>query len=75
MPPLDKMLWVFASRQMKNRATMAGNIATASPIGDIAPVLLALDASIELERRPGHAHPRAGDFFTGYRKTALAPTR
>jgi CO/xanthine dehydrogenase FAD-binding subunit len=38
------MLRVFASRQIRNRATLAGNLVTASPIGDLAPVLLALDA-------------------------------
>jgi xanthine dehydrogenase small subunit len=43
-PPLARMLRWFASRQVRNRATLGGNLATASPIGDSAPVLLALDA-------------------------------
>jgi xanthine dehydrogenase molybdopterin-binding subunit B len=66
------MLRVFASRQIRNRATLAGNLVTASPIGDIAPVLLALDARSSLlgARR---AHLPLADFFLGYRKTALAP--
>ncbi len=46
IPALDDMLRVFGSRQIRNRATMGGNIVTASPIGDSAPVLLALDAKV-----------------------------
>jgi xanthine dehydrogenase molybdopterin binding subunit/xanthine dehydrogenase small subunit len=47
-PALGDMLRVFGSRQIRNRATMGGNLATASPIGDSAPVLLALDAKVVL---------------------------
>ncbi len=70
---LRKMLAVFASRQIRSRATVAGNLITASPIGDLAPVLLALDASVELVAwRDGQLTRREialGDFFVGYRKT------
>jgi xanthine dehydrogenase molybdopterin binding subunit/xanthine dehydrogenase small subunit len=45
-PALNNMLRVFGSRQIRNRATMGGNIVTASPIGDSAPLLLALDARV-----------------------------
>ena len=55
-PSLAKMLRVFASRGIRNRATMGGNIATASPIGDSAPVLLTLDASLVLASADGRAH-------------------
>ena len=76
LPVLDKMLWVFASRQIRSRATLAGNIITASPIGDLAPILLALDATVELVAwRDGALHTREvpiAEFFTGYRKTMRA---
>ncbi len=71
-PPLAKMLRVFASRQIRNRATVGGNLATASPIGDCAPVLLTLDASVVLAAAGAGRTVALADFFTGYRRTALA---
>jgi xanthine dehydrogenase molybdopterin binding subunit/xanthine dehydrogenase small subunit len=71
LPGLTKMLRVFASRQIRNRATLAGNLATASPIGDMAPTLLALDAEVVLRSVEGMRVLPLSDFFTGYRKTAL----
>ena len=50
-PMLGDMLRVFGSRQIRNRATMGGNIVTASPIGDSAPCLLALEAKVILASR------------------------
>ena len=55
-PVLANMLRAFGSRQIRNRATMGGNLVTASPIGDSAPLLLALNASVvlaSLESRAG----------------------
>ncbi len=72
-PAIDKMLHVFASRQIRNRATLAGNLVTASPIGDMAPVLLALDARVELASAGGVREVPLDAFFTGYRRTVLAP--
>ncbi len=72
LPALDKMFRVFASRQIRNRATLAGNLVTASPIGDMAPVLLALDADVVLRNVDGARTVALADFFVGYRKTALA---
>ena len=70
-PSVAKMLRVFASRQIRNRATLGGNLVTASPIGDSAPVLLTLDASVVLASPRGERTVALADFFTGYRKTAL----
>ncbi len=46
-------LALFASPPIRNRATLGGNLATASPIGDAAPLLLALDASVHVGRADG----------------------
>jgi xanthine dehydrogenase large subunit len=73
IPALQKMLSVFASRPIRNRATLAGNLVTASPIGDMAPVLLALGAEIVLRSTRGKRTLALDDFLVGYRKTALAP--
>ncbi|MFN8610838.1 MAG: xanthine dehydrogenase molybdopterin binding subunit [Vulcanimicrobiota bacterium] len=72
-PQLQKMLLVFASRPIRNRASLGGNLVTASPIGDMAPVLLSLDASVQLASQSGRRSLPLADFFVGYRKTALAP--
>ena len=70
-PALNNMLRVFGSRQIRNRATMGGNIVTASPIGDSAPVLLALEAKVVVASLDGERTLPIGDFFVSYRKTAL----
>jgi xanthine dehydrogenase small subunit len=70
-PPLERMLRYFGSRQIKNRATVGGNLCTASPIGDLAPVLLALGAEAVLRSRAGERRMPLEDFFMGYRRTAL----
>ena len=68
---LRECLEPFASTTIRNRATLGGNLANAAPIGDAAPLLLALDAVVEIAGPEGRrAVPLAG-FFTGYRKTAL----
>jgi xanthine dehydrogenase molybdopterin binding subunit/xanthine dehydrogenase small subunit len=72
LPMLRKMLWAFASRPVRNRATVAGNLVTASPIGDLAPILLALDASVVLVSAKAERTVPLAAFFTAYRKTVLA---
>lgn len=68
-PALDEMLRWFAARQIRNRATIGGNLGTASPIGDLAPVLLALDAQIELASVRGRRLVAIDAYFHGYRET------
>jgi xanthine dehydrogenase molybdopterin binding subunit/xanthine dehydrogenase small subunit len=72
-PALGDMLRVFGSRLIRNRATMGGNLVTASPIGDSAPVLLALDAKVALGSANGERILPIDQFFVAYRKTALQP--
>jgi xanthine dehydrogenase small subunit len=72
-PALDEMLFWFAARQVRNRATIGGNIGTASPIGDLPPVLLALDADIKLISPKGERTIPLATFFKGYRQTDLQP--
>jgi xanthine dehydrogenase small subunit len=69
-------LTLFASPPIRNRATFGGNLATASPIGDSAPLLMALDARVHIAgpSTPLGAGGRTMElstFFTGYRRTAL----
>jgi xanthine dehydrogenase small subunit len=66
-------LALFASPPIRNRATLGGNLATASPIGDSAPLLLALDASVRIAGPGGRRTLPLSEFFTGYRRTALGP--
>jgi xanthine dehydrogenase small subunit len=61
----------YGSVQIRNVATMAGNIATASPIGDSLPLLLSLDASIILENFDKKTILPLKNFFISYRKTRL----
>ena len=61
----------YGSVQIRNVATMAGNIATASPIGDSLPLLLSLDASIVVESFNKKTILPLKNFFIGYRKTKL----
>ena len=70
-PSLDEMLHWFAARQVRNRATLGGNIGTASPIGDLPPVLLSLDATLRLASANGSRVLPLADFFKGYRQTDL----
>lgn len=72
-PPLHRMLRYFAARPIKNRGTVGGNLVTASPIGDLAPVLLALGAEVVLGSASGRRKLPLDQFFLGYRKTALLP--
>ena len=61
----------YGSVQIRNVATMAGNIATASPIGDSLPLLLSLDASIVIESFKTKTILPLRNFFISYRKTKL----
>ncbi len=71
-PALRTYLARLGSRQIRSMGTIGGNIGTASPIGDMPPVLLALETRLTLVSVRGSREVRLEDFFLGYRKTALA---
>jgi len=71
-PTVREWLTLFASPPIRNRATLGGNLATASPIGDAAPLLLALDARVEIAGTTGRRSVPLAEFFLDYRRTALA---
>jgi xanthine dehydrogenase small subunit len=72
-PALKTYLARLGSRQIRSLGTIGGNIGTASPIGDMPPVLLALEARLKLVSIRGARDLPLEEFFLGYRKTALAP--
>ncbi len=72
-PSFAAMLRRLGSELIRNSATLGGNLASASPIGDTLPVLLVLDATLVL-RKGAHAREVAAeDFFLDYKKTVLEP--
>ncbi|WP_288433607.1 FAD binding domain-containing protein, partial [uncultured Deinococcus sp.] len=73
VPLLAEWFPQFASRLIRNSATLGGNLGTASPIGDSPPVLLALNASLRLASRGGEREVPLADYFTGYRQTVRRP--
>ena len=70
-PILAHWLELFASLPIRNRATLGGSLATASPIGDAAPMLMALSAKLHLTSLQGERTLPLSEFFTGYRQTSL----
>jgi len=80
LPTLDRLFpelheaWQrFASVPIRNSATLVGNVANGSPIGDSMPALLALDARVVLRGGDGEREVALDRFYPGYRKTARAP--
>jgi xanthine dehydrogenase small subunit len=73
VPLLAELFPQFASPLIRNRATIGGNLGTASPIGDTAPALLALQARVVLVSTDGEREVELADFFTGYRQTLRRP--
>ncbi|MFI5199399.1 MAG: FAD binding domain-containing protein [Candidatus Limnocylindrales bacterium] len=72
LPALVEAAATIGAAQIQNRGTLGGNIANASPAGDMLPILLATDASIVVGSVRGERTIPAVAFWTGYRTTALA---
>jgi carbon-monoxide dehydrogenase medium subunit len=72
-PLLAQAARPFGSAQVRNLATVGGNLCNASPAADMAPVLLALDARVEIEGPQGTREVPLDAFFKGPGQTDLTP--
>ncbi|WP_334121366.1 xanthine dehydrogenase small subunit [Glutamicibacter sp.] len=72
VPLLGQLFSQFASRLIRNSATMGGNLGTGSPIGDTPPALLALEAQLVLTSVHSQRVVELSEYFTGYRQTVRA---
>ena len=73
LPALAQASRTVGSPQIRNTGTVGGNLGTASPAGDTLPVLVALDATVELASASGRRSMPVSEFVTGPKQTALAP--
>jgi len=72
-PALDELFRRFASEQVRGAATIGGNIANGSPIGDAPPALIAIGARLHLRRGADRREIALEDFFLDYKKQDRAP--
>jgi CO/xanthine dehydrogenase FAD-binding subunit len=73
LAPLAAAAREIGALQIQARATLGGNVGTSSPVGDSLPVLLALDAELEVASVRGTRRVPYREWCTGYRTTELAP--
>ena len=73
LKPFAEIIRRFGSTQIRSQATMSGNLCTASPIGDIAPSLMALGSTVKIASNSGDKFIAVEDLFADYRKTVLGP--
>ena len=73
LPGLATASRTVGSPQIRNRGTLGGNLGSASPAGDTHPVLLALDATVEVASARGSRSIPIDDFYVGVKRSALEP--
>jgi CO/xanthine dehydrogenase FAD-binding subunit len=73
LPAFAEAAATIGAAQIQNRGTIGGNVANASPAGDMLPLLLATDAQLVVGSERGERWVPAGEFWPAYRRTALAP--
>jgi CO/xanthine dehydrogenase FAD-binding subunit len=73
LPGLAMASRTVGSPQIRNRGSIGGNLGSASPAGDCHPVLLALNATVEVASTRGSRLIPVEDFFLGPKRSALAP--
>ena len=71
VPALAQAARTVGSPQIRNAGTLGGNLATASPAGDTIPVLVAMDAVLQLKSSSGNREVAITDFITGVKTNAL----
>jgi xanthine dehydrogenase small subunit len=73
LPEFRKIIQVFASAQIKNVGTLAGNVGNGSPIADSMPFLFVMDAEVELTGSSGSRWVNINHFYHGYKQLELRP--
>lgn len=73
IPDMDDWMWLIASLHLRNRATIAGNIVNASPIGDMSNLMLALDSELVMKIGDAERIVPIKSFYKGYKQYDKRP--